>query len=72
MKKYRIFVDMDGVISNFEKAADEGNYTSRPDLYVDYRNLEVIPGAKNAMSYLNDNHDVFIASTPRSSGQFKL
>tara|TARA_R110001592_G_scaffold260277_1_gene524674 strand:+ start:676 stop:1113 length:438 start_codon:yes stop_codon:yes gene_type:complete len=64
MKKYRIFVDMDGVISNFEKAADEGNYTSRPDLYVDYRNLEVIPGAKNAMSYLNDNHDVFIASTP--------
>ena len=32
----RIFIDMDGVIADFEKAADAGNYTSRPDLHVDY------------------------------------
>ena len=29
MNKYRIFRDMDGVISDFEKAANEGNYFKR-------------------------------------------
>ena len=42
MNKYRIFIDMDGVIADFEKAADAGNYTSRPDLYVDYISIDVI------------------------------
>ena len=37
----RIYIDMDGVISNFEKAAKEGGFNKRPDLYVNYRNLEV-------------------------------
>ena len=64
MNKYRIFIDMDGVISDFEKAANEGNYISRPDLYVDYRNLDVIDGAIEAVAELNRDHDVFIASTP--------
>ena len=64
MNKYRIFIDMDGVIADFEKAADAGDYTSRPDLYVDYRNLDVIDGAIEAVAKLNADHDVFIASTP--------
>ena len=64
MNKYRIFIDMDGVISDFEKAADEGNYTKRPDLHVDYRNLDIIEGAREAIYYLNDYHEIFIASTP--------
>ena len=42
MKKI-IYVDMDGVIANFKKAADEGGWTHRPDKHVSYRNLEVIP-----------------------------
>ena len=64
MNKYRIFIDMDGVISDFEKAADEGNYIKRPDLYVDYRNLDVIPLAKSSVECLAYDFDVFIASTP--------
>ena len=64
MNKYRIFIDMDGVIADFEKAADAGNYTSRPDLYVDYKSLDVIDGAIEAVAKLNADHEVFIASTP--------
>jgi len=63
MKKI-IFIDMDGVIANFKKAADEGGWTHRPDKYVDYRNLEVMPGAKDALIKLNQDFDIFIASTP--------
>ena len=39
MNKKIIFIDMDGVIANFKKAADEGGWTHRPDKYVDYGNL---------------------------------
>lgn len=60
----RIYIDMDGVISDFGKAAKEGGFDKRPDLYVNYRNLEVIEGAKEAVRYLYENHEVFIASTP--------
>ena len=60
----RIYIDMDGVISDFDKAAKEGGFDKRPDLYVNYRNLEVIKGAKEAVRYLHENHEVFIASTP--------
>ena len=63
MKK-TIFVDMDGVIANFAKAAEEGNWKHRPDKYVNYRNLEVMPGAINALIRLNQDFDIFIASTP--------
>ncbi len=67
MKKI-IYIDMDGVISNFAKAAaEQGNpflSNHRPDLYVDYRNLEVMPGAKEALLELNKDFDIFIASTP--------
>ena len=63
MKKI-IYIDMDGVISNFAKAAAEQGNGNRPDLYVDYRNLEVMPGAKEALLQLNKDFDIFIASTP--------
>jgi 5'(3')-deoxyribonucleotidase len=66
MKKLRIYVDMDGVIADFEKAASKlpDEQQSRPDLYVDYLHLDIIPGAEEAISYLNKHHEVFIASTP--------
>tara|TARA_R110002167_G_scaffold125383_1_gene305479 strand:+ start:205 stop:636 length:432 start_codon:yes stop_codon:yes gene_type:complete len=63
MKKI-IYVDMDGVISNFDKAAKEGGWTHRPDLKVDFRNLELIPGAQDALLKLNQDFDIFIATTP--------
>ena len=64
MNKKIIYIDMDGVISDFKKAADEGGYTHRPDKYVDYRNLELIPGARKALIKLNEDFDIYIASTP--------
>ena len=64
MNKKIIFIDMDGVIANFAKAAKEGGWEHRPDKYVDYRNLEVMPGAKEALMRLNHDFDIFIASTP--------
>ena len=63
MKKI-IYIDMDGVISNFDKAAKEGGWTHRPDLKVNFRNLELIPGAKDALLRLNQDFDIFIATTP--------
>ena len=61
---------MDGVISNFNKAAKEEaekagvDKITRPDLIVNYRNLDLIPGAKDALIKLNDDFDIFIATTP--------
>ena len=64
MEKKIIYIDMDGVISNFDKAAKEGGWIHRPDLHVDFRNLEVIPGAGEALRRLNNDFDIFIATTP--------
>jgi len=64
MNKKIIYVDMDGVISDFDKAAKEQGNGKRPDLYVDYRNLELIPGARDALIRLNQDFDIFIATTP--------
>ena len=64
MSKKIIYVDMDGVIANFAKAAKEGGWKHRPDKYVNYRNLEVMPDASQALRKLNQDFDVFIASTP--------
>ena len=63
MKKI-IYIDMDGVISDFDKAAQEQGNGKRPDLYVDYRNLELMPHAKEALMKLNKDFDIYIASTP--------
>ena len=66
MKKLRIFIDMDGVIADFEKAKKGLSIAlqKRTDLHVDYLYLDVIPGAEEALNYLNKHHEVFIASTP--------
>jgi len=63
MKK-TIFIDMDGVIANFAKAAEEGGWKHRPDKHVNYGKLEVMPGAAEALRKLNQDFDIFIASTP--------
>ena len=55
---------MDGVISNFDKAAKEGGWTHRPDLKVNFRNLDLVPGAHDALIKLNQDFDIFIATTP--------
>jgi len=55
---------MDGVISDFDKAAKEGGWTYRPDLKVNFRNLDLIPGAQDALIELNKDFDIFIATTP--------
>ena len=62
----RIFIDMDGVISNFEKGQKDQGYghSNRPDLLVNYRDLELIPGAEIAVTKLYQDFDVFIATTP--------
>ena len=63
MKKI-IYIDMDGVISDFDKAAKEGGWTHRPDLKINFRNLELVPGAQDALIRLNQDFDIFIATTP--------
>ena len=63
MKKI-IYVDMDGVISDFDKAAKLGGYTHRPDLHVNFRDLDLVPGAQDALMKLNKDFDIFIATTP--------
>ena len=64
----RIYIDMDGVIADFEKASNEfqriHGKTNRPDKHVDYKGLDLVLGANEALWYLNDFHEVFIASTP--------
>ena len=64
MNKKTIYIDMDGVIANFAKAAEELGNPHRPDKYVNYRNLEVMPWANDALTTLNKDFDIFIASTP--------
>ena len=66
--KLRIFIDMDGVLANFEKAMlkhpDYGTKGWKPDEVLDFSTFEVISGAKEAVSeFLELGHEVFIAST---------
>ena len=55
---------MDGVIADFDKAAKQGGYTHRPDLHVNFRDLDLILGARDALMRLNHDFDIFIATTP--------
>ena len=64
MNKKIIYVDMDGVIADFDKAAKEGGWKHRPDLKVNFRDLDLIPGARDALMKLNNDFDIFIATTP--------
>ena len=56
---------MDGVISDFDKTKDE-LYSSekRPELKMDFSKLDTVPGADTAVMRLNQDFDMFIASTP--------
>ena len=55
---------MDGVIADFDKAAKLGGYTHSPDLKVNFRDLDLMPGAQDALMRLNNDFDIFIATTP--------
>lgn len=76
MKKIRVFVDMDGVLVNFEKAIADYHATATPYLSELYRNdpdlipgifrdAEPIPGAIEAMRLLSSTgiYDLCIATT---------
>tara|TARA_B110000211_G_C13941564_1_gene491919 strand:- start:164 stop:610 length:447 start_codon:yes stop_codon:yes gene_type:complete len=63
--KLRIFIDMDGVLSDFKKEADKISNEKRPDLVLDFSTFDLIDGAKDGVNKLmNMGHDLFIASTP--------
>ena len=65
MKTLRIFIDMDGVLANFEKAAAQHPDIKRPDLHLDFSKFEPMPGAIDAVKkIIAMGHDVFIATTP--------
>ena len=62
----RIYIDMDGVISDFKQGQEYQGYklSKRPDLVVNYRTLPVMEDAIEALAKLNADHEIFIASTP--------
>jgi len=63
--KLTIYIDMDGVLANFDKAAKENPHIKRPDLHLDFSTFEPIVGAEDAVKKLEDmGHDLFIATTP--------
>ena len=65
MSKLTIYLDMDGVLANFEKAAAQHPDIKRPDLHLDFSKFEPMPGAIDAVKKIIDmGHDVFIATTP--------
>ena len=71
MNKLRIFVDMDGVIADFQAEVERYKKEHgleklhRPELKIDYDKIPVYPGARKAITKLiEDGHDIFIATTP--------
>ena len=62
----RIYIDMDGVITDFKQGQEYQGYklSKRPDLVVNYRTLPVMEGAIKSVAKLNADHEIFIASTP--------
>ena len=62
----RIYIDMDGVITDFKQGQEYQGYklSKRPDLVVNYRTLPVMEGAIKAVAKLKADHEIFIASTP--------
>ena len=68
MAKLRIFIDLDGVLADFDMAAalhpDRNNKGFRPDLAINFGDVHPIPGSIDAVQALLDaGHEVFIAST---------
>ena len=61
----RIYIDMDGVLADFEKAADLHGLDPKEFKMLPgaYRHLEWMPGAENALEYLIANGaNVWIAT----------
>ena len=73
MKKLRIFIDMDGVIADFETASNEyqriHGKTNRPDKYVDYRNLAWAKEVANQLGYEIDSKTGLVISVNEQSIQ---
>lgn len=66
--KRTIFIDMDGVVANFDKAMQQhtsnGQPDFRPDVELDFLQFEPIDGSIDAIKQLQDaGHEVFFAST---------
>lgn len=67
--KKRIYVDMDGVLCDFESAYKKhiliNQYKDRPDLIPGiFQDLQPIPHAIESFDYLFINHDVYILTAP--------
>ena len=72
-QKLTIYIDMDGVLADFQSAADslatqfptELGHQVKPDEVLDFSTFTPMPGAIDAVAALIDmGHDVFIATTP--------
>jgi 5'-nucleotidase len=71
MKKI-VYIDMDGVLADFEGGVGRFPFERNPpEMYVQgfFRNLPVMPGAKQALEQLlnNEHIDVYIGSKPDST-----
>ena len=70
MSKLVIYIDMDGVLANFDKShlqleKELGKKVHRPDLVLDFTTFEPMKGAIEAVKKLEEmGHDLFIATTP--------
>jgi 5'(3')-deoxyribonucleotidase len=73
MDGLRIYIDMDGVLADFDSAAkklkenfpDELGNNIKPDEVLDFSTFTPMPGAIDAVAALIDmGHDVYIATTP--------
>ncbi len=69
VRKKIIYVDMDGVLCDFNKAAKKHPqkelYPGRPDLLPNiFKNLDLINGAKESLEILIKKFDVYILSSP--------
>ena len=68
MKKI-VYVDIDGVLADFNLAAESypncKKKSFRPDLIPGiFRNLEIIDGAKDGFDFLMENFETYILSSP--------
>lgn len=69
MKDIRIYVDMDNVLCDYQKAYDRVKLAD-PEIkypqsvYGFFLNLEPLPSALNSYQYLHTNYDTWILSSP--------